>query len=105
MYKILLLCSTGMSTSILIKSIEEAAAAKGLEVQVKATSTIAGKDEVDNFDVVFLGPQVRYELPTFKKICGEKGIPVEPIDPIIYGRAQGDKVLDIAINKIKAAGN
>lgn len=101
MIKIVLFCSAGMSTSMLISKIEKAAKARGLEVSVGAYPESQMSKYVPMADVVLLGPQIRYALPKAKKICAEKGVPVDLIAPQDYGMMNGEKVLDQALKLVK----
>ncbi|MDO9592261.1 MAG: PTS sugar transporter subunit IIB [Firmicutes bacterium HGW-Firmicutes-20] len=93
MKKIVLLCAAGMSTSLLVNRMREAARLEGLDCTIDAFPTsqaaIHGKDA----DVVLLGPQVRFEL---KKVQGMLTCPVDAIDMVSYGTLNGRKVLDQA---------
>lgn len=70
MITIRLFCNLGMSTSILVNKMREAAEAKGVEADIKAfpESTIPRRLE-EGMYVALLGPQVRYRLPSAKKLC------------------------------------
>ena len=88
--KILLVCSAGMSTSLLVTKMLKAAAAINLEVDISAHSASEAKKLVKNADVVLLGPQVRFMKNEFIKLAT---VPVDVIDMMAYGRMDGEKVL------------
>lgn len=100
---ILLVCAAGMSTSLLVSKMKEAADAKGLDVTIQAVSADQAGKHLDNTDVLLLGPQVRYKLPHFKKKGEERGIPVDVINPADYGRINGQGVLEFAL-QLKGEG-
>lgn len=60
MKKILLVCSAGMSTSILVKKMEEAAEIMNIDVHVEAKAMAEAQSVLENYDVILLGPQVKY---------------------------------------------
>ena len=60
MVNILLVCSAGMSTSMLVKRMQESAEAKGLEANIWAVGDANSKDAAKKADIILLGPQVRY---------------------------------------------
>ncbi|MGL5614644.1 MAG: PTS sugar transporter subunit IIB [Sarcina sp.] len=99
MKKILLVCSAGMSTSLLVTKMEAAAKAKGVECSIEAVAEADAKNKIDEVDVLLLGPQVRFLLSKFKELSGGK-IPVEVIDTVAYGTMNGEKVLNRAIELI-----
>lgn len=92
---ILLVCAAGMSTSLLVNRMNEAATKKGIEVQIEAHPVGSIANYGDKADVILLGPQVRYELAKVKKMYADK--PVEVINMQDYGMMNGQKVLDKAI--------
>ncbi|MDY3359708.1 MAG: PTS sugar transporter subunit IIB, partial [Clostridium celatum] len=59
MKNILLVCAAGMSTSLLVNKMKEAAKVKGIEVDIKALPVSECASVVDKIDIVLLGPQVR----------------------------------------------
>jgi PTS system cellobiose-specific IIB component len=99
--KILLTCAAGMSTSLMVEKMKKAAKERGLDAIIKAEPVDKFVDLVTEYDVVLLGPQVRYKLAEFKKIGAEHDIPVEVIDSVAYGMVNGAKVLDQALGLIK----
>lgn len=64
---ILLCCAAGMSTSLLVQKMEQAAREKGLEAKIWAVSADEVKHHIDQAQVLLLGPQVRYKLAEMKK--------------------------------------
>ena len=102
MFKIMLCCSAGMSTSLLVRKMVEAANERDLPVQIDAYGVSEFDMQFPQYQVVLLGPQVKYMLKTSDK-AATKGIPVQPIDMMDYGMQRGDKVLDYALSLIEAA--
>jgi PTS system cellobiose-specific IIB component len=92
--KILLVCSAGMSTSLLVTKMKKAAEARGLEIEIFALSAGEGKRMLKDVDIVLLGPQVRFMKNEFLKLAT---VPVDVIDMISYGRMEGEKVLESAL--------
>lgn len=100
MTNILLVCSAGMSTSALVKKMQEAAEAKGIEANIWAVGDSQSAEEVLKADVVCLGPQVRYlEKKMKERVNNEK--PVMVIDMASYGMMNGAKVLEDALALLK----
>lgn len=96
--KILLCCNAGMSSSILVKKIREAAEKRGMEITINAVANAAIKDEVGKWDVCLVGPQLVYAVNTIK---AQLNIPVASVEPRIYAMADGEKALDFAIGLLK----
>lgn len=97
MKKILLLCDAGMSTSLMVKKMKEAADKKGIETEIAAVSIAKFEENLDNYDVFLLGPQVKYKKAKLEPIAAAKGKKVEVINTIDYGMMKGEKVLDQAL--------
>ena len=97
MIKIMLACSAGMSTSLLVTKMQEAAKEKGVECEIWAISEVNLQKEITKCDVLLLGPQVRYILSKAKGLADPHGIPVEVINMMDYGRCNGKAVLERAL--------
>ena len=91
MKKIVLLCAAGMSTSLLVNKMREAAANEGLEYDINAYAISQAKTYGPEADVILLGPQVRFNLGKIKEEFPDT--PVEAIDMIAYGTMDGAKVV------------
>lgn len=92
--KILLCCNAGMSSSILVKKIKEAADKRGMELTITAVPSSAVKDEVGKWDVCLVGPQLKFAVDNLKK---QLNIPVASVEPRMYALADGDGALDFAL--------
>ncbi len=95
--KILLACSAGMSTSLLEKTMKEYMAAEGIEGDVQAMSSDEAKGVANEWDIVLLGPQVRYMLTGFQDITDR---PVLVIPSPDYAMAKGEAVVKLAMNEL-----
>ncbi len=67
MKTIMLVCSAGMSTSLLVTKMEKAAAEQGLEAKIFAVAEAEAANHLDEIDVLLLGPQVRFLEGNMKK--------------------------------------
>lgn len=97
MKKIVLLCSAGMSTSLLMTKMVEYAKSVGYECTVNAYSISEAAKEGADADIVLLGPQVRFQLAN---IQAQVSCPVETIDTVAYGMMDGKKVMERVIEVI-----
>ena len=95
--KIKLFCSAGMSTSMLVSRMQDAAKAQGLDAEIDAYPEATIDKETDDCDVALLGPQVRFMLNKAKEVCDPKGVPVGVIAMQDYGMMNGEKVLAAAL--------
>ena len=92
---IVLCCNQGMSTSMLVKKMREAAAKNGVDVQIDAYPISEIEEKAPDAAVILLGPQVRFELNRVKGLF--PNIPVESINAQDYGLVRGENVLNHAI--------
>ena len=100
MINILLVCSAGMSTSMLVKKMQDAAASKNVEATIWAVGDAESASESVKADIVLLGPQVRFLESKMKdRVNNEK--PVMVIDMASYGSMNGDKVLSSALETLE----
>ena len=97
---IMLVCSAGMSTSLLVTKMQKAAFNQGLDAHIFAASASEADTNLENnpVDVLLLGPQVRYMKSDFEKRLSPKGIPTDVISMSDYGLMNGEKVLEQALD-------
>lgn len=91
MRKIVLLCAAGMSTSMLVKKMVEAAKKLNYECEINAYAVVEARRRGEDADIVLLGPQVRFSLEKVKADCPH--CPVEVIDMLAYGKIDGNQVI------------
>lgn len=100
MKKILLVCSAGMSTSMLVKKMQDTANKEGKQYEVEALAVSEAETKVDEVDVILLGPQVRFQKAQVEKVANGK-VPVDVIDMQQYGMMDGEGVLKHAESLMK----
>ncbi|AQW22396.1 PTS sugar transporter subunit IIB [Clostridium perfringens] len=97
---IMLACAAGMSTSLMVERMKNAAENKVIEAEIFAVPV----GEVDNYledkkiDIVLLGPQVRFMKSKFEEKAKQYNFALDIIPMVDYGMMNGEKVLDQAIN-------
>ena len=92
---IMLVCTHGMSTSILVKKMREAAAKEGIDAEIFA-EPMSNADlslETKDIDVILLGPQIKYAK---EQVKGKK-TKVAVINMDDYGLMRGDVILKKAL--------
>ena len=92
---ILLACAAGMSTSLVVARMQEAAQEEGKDYKIWAMDADSVVNEKGNFDVLLLGPQVIYMKGRMKKLLGDS-VPFDVIPAASYGRCDGAAVLHFA---------
>ncbi|MDU4091440.1 MAG: PTS sugar transporter subunit IIB [Enterococcus faecalis] len=72
---IMLVCSAGMSTSLLVTKMQKAAEDRGMEADIFAVSASEADTNLENkeVNVLLLGPQVRFMKGQFEQKLQPKG--------------------------------
>ncbi len=96
--KIYLFCDAGMSTSLMVKKMQDVAKEESIDCEIAAYSLSKIDDFAEEADVLLLGPQVKYKLNKVKEEYSHK--PVECIEMVDYGMLNGKKVLEKALSLI-----
>ncbi|TWH45774.1 PTS sugar transporter subunit IIB [Sporomusa sp. KB1] len=92
--KLLLVCSGGMSSSIVVKAIEKEAAKTGQVVTVKSVGSGEFGEELKNgWDIALVAPQVRHRAAFFQEAAAEYNVPVAIIPPQGYNPMGGAIIL------------
>ncbi|MCC8023999.1 MAG: PTS sugar transporter subunit IIB [Clostridium sp.] len=93
MVKVGIFCFAGMSTSVLVKRMQEFAKEKNLDCEIDAYPQSEVADRAPGLDVVLLGPQIKYYQKRIEDICKPSGVPVMVVSNVDFGRMDGKKVL------------
>ena len=99
--KILLACNAGMSTSLLVQKMQKEAKARGIDADIEAGPLAKALDKVQAADVLLLGPQISYAKKDALDAADGK-TPVVAIPMAAYGRMDAKKVIDMALDAMKA---
>lgn len=94
--RVLLACAGGMSTSLLMNKMMAEGKARGIDLEVRAVPEKTIESHLGTFDVLLLGPQVRFMLKKAQTIC-QGHAPVDVVPMKDYGTMNGAAVLDFAI--------
>lgn len=99
---IMLVCASGMSTSLLVSKMRKAAEEKGLDAEIFAISASDADSNLANkkIDVLMLGPQVKYMEKEFAGKLADSDTKLAVINMQDYGMMKGEKVLDEALELI-----
>ncbi len=94
--KVLMVCSGGMSSSIVVKAIKQEADKQGFPLEIKAVGTGEFEDELKNggYNLAIVAPQVKHRMAIFSEQAKKANVPVELIVPMGYTPIGAPKVLD-----------
>jgi len=94
--KVLLVCSGGMSSAIVVKAVQAEAVKKNVPITIKSIGAGELAEELGNgWDTVLVAPQVRHRLDAFRAEAAGYDIPVEVIPPQGYSPLGGSIVLTL----------
>jgi len=93
--KILLICAAGMSTSLVVKRMKEIAP-EGTIIEYGTGSEVENK--IKDFDVVLVGPQLRYKKDQLLEMAEKNNVPIDFIDVVTYGRIMTEKIYQQALD-------
>jgi PTS system cellobiose-specific IIB component len=88
--KILLVCAGGMSTGLLMKKMEAYWAEQGEDLTINAVGLAEYQDVYKDYEVVLVGPQVRYKLEDIKK---DTGLPADVVNSLDYAVANCPNIM------------
>ncbi|GAC1656527.1 MAG: PTS sugar transporter subunit IIB [Ktedonobacteraceae bacterium] len=94
MIRVLIVCSWGMSTSLLVDSMLMAAKERQRALTVEALSAGEYAEKVEACDVVLIAPQIRHLRKSIEKLASSVGKPVALIEPFHYATMNGQAVLE-----------
>lgn len=96
--KILVVCNAGMSSSILVKKIKDYAQSQQIEATVRAVSSSSISDEIGNWDVCLVAPQIMYAVDEVK---GTLKIPTAAVEMRTYAISDGKGAFEQAQKLMK----
>lgn len=100
MKRILLICDMGMSTSLVVKRMQEAAIEQEIDTFIEAKGSQEFEDNVTEFDCFLIAPQISYKLNDFQLVANTYSKPIALINMMDYGMTDGKKILSQALELI-----
>jgi len=94
--KVLMVCSGGMSSTIIVKSIKQEADKQKFPLDINAVGTGEFEEALKNgnYDMAIVAPQVKHRFKTFQEQAKAFNIPVEMVVPMGYTPIGAPKVLE-----------
>ena len=96
---VLLICSAGITTGLLVKNMKDAAKQRDLDIHIYSAPAITAEDVLkrDEIDALLIGPQSEYEITRLKDFLEFKRVPYRLIDRESYALLDGERVLGQAL--------
>lgn len=95
MKKVLFVCSGGMSSAIVEKSLDVEAKKSGIDLESQAVGTGEAENAIKSkrWDIILVAPQVKHRFKEIKELADDEKIPVELIEPRNYSPLGGKNLL------------
>lgn len=103
--KILLVCSGGMSTSLLVDAAKKTAEKENFQCDIQAGAVSLVDEKAYLFDIILVAPQVRHRLTAIKESAAKHNKLVAVIPQEIYGQLQGDALIALAKKLLNPQNN
>lgn len=87
---ILVVCSSGMSSTLVVSRMMKVVKEQQKDYQIMATSVDCAEDYFDVADIILLGPQIA-DYESYMKEKSDKMVAV--MNRMYYGRCRGDLIL------------
>lgn len=103
MKKVLMVCTFGMSTSMLTKKIEQVAEENNIPIKIyaKGEGDIEAELETGEVDLLLIGPQAAYMEDEIRNRVNGR-VPVDLVDADDFGKQRAAKILKQCIGIFKA---
>lgn len=102
MYKILLACGAGCSSGLVAQKMRKYAKANKIDCQIRAIGDAEILNLIAEYDILMLGPHLKYELPKITDAIHERALTttVTLITKDQYRSLDGESVLKEAIRML-----
>ena len=94
--KIMFICGNGVSSGMIASKTEKEGKRRGFDVETDAFSYAQLPELVDQFDVVLVAPQMKFNEAKIAEVCGQHGKPYAIIDPLTFATLDGKKCFETA---------
>lgn len=94
--RILVVCGAAMSSSLLVKRMNDYGKNNAIDIEAKATSLAELPDIVHLFDVLLVSPQIRFQMQEIFDKTSKTNIPIDNIPPLVYGGMNAKEAIAIA---------
>lgn len=92
---ILLICTAGITTGLLVKNMQQAADEQNMNVHVYSAPAIIAEQIIQNqqVDALLIGPQSQYEVARLQDFLNYQAVPFKLISKSDYETLDGEAVL------------
>ncbi|MGX7352622.1 PTS sugar transporter subunit IIB [Enterococcus canis] len=100
---LLLICASGITTGLLVRSIQKNIEARDIPIHVYSAPAIISEQIINDqkIDGIMIGPQARYEISRLEDLLSFKKIPYKLISDENYELLNGAGVLEEGMKMLK----
>lgn len=93
---VLLICTSGITSGLLVKNVQRAADEKGVRLHVYSVPAIVAEQAIQTqkIDALLIGPQSEYEVSRLKDLLNYKAVAYKLIPKESYETLDGGAVLE-----------
>ena len=100
---LLLICAAGITTGLLVRSMQKTIEEQDLPIHVFSAPSIIAQQVIkdDTVDAIMVGPHISHELTRLKDLLNHENIPYQLIDEDFYRLLDGEKVVGQALRLMR----
>ncbi|WP_315074594.1 PTS sugar transporter subunit IIB [uncultured Clostridium sp.] len=91
--RVLFVCAAGMSSSLIADKINDKFKEKNIDGIIEAFSISELESRINKYDMVLVGPQLRYMYKKITEDCKKHNKPVAMIDVKHYGKQDANSII------------
>lgn len=99
--RILLCCGAGMSSGFLAQQMRIAAKKMDIVAKVEAKNKNSVQDDLDQIDILLLGPHLAYVKEDMETLCAPYHIPVMLIPKDMYASLDGKGLMALCLDELQ----
>jgi PTS system cellobiose-specific IIB component len=101
MYKVLIVCQGGMSSSFVVRKTKVAFENHNEEIDIHAYAGLELVDHIDDVEIVLVAPNILYMMDEIERICKARNIRPITIPFEYYGQMDGEAIRNLIIESNK----
>jgi len=98
--RVLLVCGAGASSGFMAANIRKAAAAQGIDLDIKARSEAEIDTYIDEIDALMVGPHLGYIIDEVESFIGDSPVKVLLMRPDYYAKLDGAAALNHLLSEM-----
>src|SRR5690625_4632907 len=100
---LLLICAAGITTGLLVRSIEKIAEEQKIPIHVFSAPSIVAQQIIkdDTIDAILIGPQISHEVKRLEELLNHEKIPYRLIEEDSYRLLDGKSILEQGMRMIE----